>query len=136
MILKEGKVLLGQRHPDPVKASSALHGEGTWTMPGGKLEFQEGFEDGAVREVLEETGMHISKENLKVISLANDRGVDAHFVTIGLLYDGVLNEEPQVAEPDVITQWKWFDLDALPSPMFFPSQKVLDNYRAEEFYGA
>jgi hypothetical protein len=27
MILREGRVLLGQRHVDPVKASSELHGE-------------------------------------------------------------------------------------------------------------
>ena len=47
MILKKGKVLLGKRHEDPEKASSELHGEGTWTMPGGKLHFGERFEDGA-----------------------------------------------------------------------------------------
>jgi len=29
MILKDNKVLLGHRHPDPEKASSDLHGEGT-----------------------------------------------------------------------------------------------------------
>lgn len=44
MMLKEGRVLLGKRHEDPEKASSELSGEGTWTMPGGKLNFQESFE--------------------------------------------------------------------------------------------
>ena len=51
MLMKEGKVLLGKRHVDPEKADSELHGEGTWTMPGGKLEYGESFEDGAKREV-------------------------------------------------------------------------------------
>jgi len=37
MILKQGRILLGKRHSDPDKADSELHGEGTWTMPGGKL---------------------------------------------------------------------------------------------------
>lgn len=50
--MNDGKVLLGQRHSDPEKADSALHGEGTWTMPGGKLHFGESFEEGATREVL------------------------------------------------------------------------------------
>ena len=41
MLNKEGRVLLGRRNEDPEKADSELKGEGTWTMPGGKLEFQE-----------------------------------------------------------------------------------------------
>ena len=41
MVLKDNKILLGKRNDDAEKASSQLHGEGTWTMPGGKLHFQE-----------------------------------------------------------------------------------------------
>ncbi len=37
MLLKEGKVLLGKRNIDPVKADSELHGEGTWTIPGARF---------------------------------------------------------------------------------------------------
>ena len=37
-------------------------------------------------------------------------------------------------EPDEITEWKWFSLDNLPSPMFFPSQKILDNYLSKTIY--
>lgn len=36
MILRDGKILLGKRHEDPIKADSELHGEGTWTMPGAR----------------------------------------------------------------------------------------------------
>lgn len=133
MLLKDNKVLLGKRHEDPKKASSALHGEGTWTMPGGKLHFRETFEEGAFREVLEETGIKINKDNLEVISLTNDIAHDAHFVTIGLLckdFDG----ETQVLEPDEIIEWKWFDLNNLPNPIFSASEKVLKNYFAKKFY--
>lgn len=73
MILKEGKVLLGKRHEDPEKADSLLHGAGTWTMPGGKLHFKESFEEGAYREVLEETGIKIDPDKLKLISLKRRR---------------------------------------------------------------
>jgi len=55
MILRDGKVLLGQRHFDAAKADSELHGEGTWTMPGGKMHFGESFEETCARETLEET---------------------------------------------------------------------------------
>ncbi|KKU14935.1 MAG: hypothetical protein UX22_C0014G0002 [Candidatus Jorgensenbacteria bacterium GW2011_GWA2_45_9] len=47
IILKEGKLLLGKRCEDPEKAYSLLNGTGTWTMPGGKLDFGETFENGA-----------------------------------------------------------------------------------------
>ncbi len=133
MILKDGKVLLGQRHFDAVKADSAMHGEGTWTMPGGKLHFGESFEEGACREVLEETGLNIRKEDLKVISLTNDIVTDAHFVTVGMLCEKFVGE-PKVLEPDEITKWGWFDLNNLPKPLFKPSEKILKNYGEGEVY--
>jgi len=129
MILKDGKVLLGRRHSDPEKASSALRGEGTWTLPGGKLEFGESFEEAAIRETKEETGMDLL--NPKVICINNDKIESAHFVTIGLLAEG-FNGEPKVMEPDRIVEWRWFSFDNLPAPLFFPSEKVLKNYLAKE----
>ena len=131
MILKDNKILLGKRHSDPKKASSALHGQGTWTMPGGKLHFGETFEQVAKREVLEETGMKVNK--IKVISLSNNIIPEAHFITIGFLCED-FSGQPEVKEPDEITEWKWFELDNLPKPIFFPSQQVLDNYLSNKFY--
>jgi ADP-ribose pyrophosphatase YjhB (NUDIX family) len=72
MLLKDSGVLLGKRHEDPEKDSSELHGAGTWTMHGGKLNFGEKYQDAAFREVLEETGIEIDKENLKLIKVNND----------------------------------------------------------------
>lgn len=132
-ILREGKVLLGRRHADPAKADSELHGEGTWTMPGGKLEFGESFEEGARREVLEETGLDVNVDDIQVISLANDKVADAHFVTIGMMCEKV-SGDPRAMEPDEITEWGWFALDQLPSPLFEPSRKILDNYGEGIFY--
>ena len=133
MILKNNQALLGQRHVDPEKADSLMNGEGTWTMPGGKLDFGESFEEGAMREVKEEIDIDIKLEDLKVIALNNDIVPNAHFVTIGLLcekFDG----EVKVMEPDEITRWEWFDLDNLPTPLFKPSEKVLRNYREGKVY--
>lgn len=127
MILKDNKVLLGKRHEDAEKADSELHGEGTWTMPGGKLDFQEDIKQAAQREVLEEIGIEIDKDKLQLISVTNDIVEDNHFVTIGFLYNG-LEQEPRVMEPDEITEWKWFDTNNPPSNMFFPSRKILNNY--------
>ena len=134
MILNnENKVLLGKRHPDPEKASSLLHGEGTWTMPGGKLHFGEELVEAAKREVQEETGLEA--KNLEIISITNDIVPDAHFVTIGFFcreFEG----EPRVMEPNEITEWQWFELGRLPKPMYFPSEKIVKNYLAKRVYGA
>ena len=133
MILRDGKVLLGKRHDDPEKADSALHGEGTWTLPGGKIDFKESFEVAAHREVLEETGIRIDKQNLELISVTNDIVEDAHFVTLGFICQN-FEGEPQVMEPDEMTEWKWFSLNELPSPLFFPSEKILKNYSDKKVY--
>jgi len=131
MILKDGKILLGKRNDDAEKASSLLHGEGTWTMPGGKFHFGETLAEAAAREVLEETGIKI--KNPKAISVSDDIVSDAHFVTIGFLvteFEG----EPKAMEPDEITEWKWFELGNLPAKIFFPSRKVLENYKDKIIY--
>ncbi len=131
ILLKDGKILLGKRHEDPEKASSLLKGEGTWTLPGGKLHFGETFEQGAMKEVSEETGMKLNKA--KVICINNDKVENAHFVTIGLLSEN-FEGEAKTLEPDEITEWKWFELDNLPFPLYFPSEKVLKNYKSRVFY--
>jgi len=132
MVLNQGKVLLGRRHDDPEKASSELQGEGTWTMPGGKVDFGECLQEAALRELQEETGIKLNKEQLKLISLTNDISSKAHFVTAGFLCQ--TDQEPSVMEPDEIVEWQWFELDNLPNPIFFPAEKILKNYSDKEIY--
>jgi 8-oxo-dGTP diphosphatase len=131
MLFKDNKVLLGKRNTDPFKADSELKGEGSWTMPGGKLEFGESFEEAAMRETKEETGMTLNK--VEVICINNDKIKDAHFITIGL-FSNDFSGDPKVMEPDEITEWRWFALNELPSPVFFPSEKILDNFKNKAFY--
>ena len=131
LLNKDGHVLLGRRHADPEKADSELHGEGTWTMPGGKVIFGENFREATKREVLEETGLIIN--SIKLVSLGDDIVHDAHFITAGFLCEDY-SGEVKVMEPDEIVEWKWFSLDELPKPLFFPSEKVLKNYTSGEVY--
>jgi 8-oxo-dGTP diphosphatase len=131
MLLKDGKILLGKRNEDPEKASSLLKGEGTWTMPGGKLHFGESFEEGAKREVEEETGIRLN--DINVICINSDQVEGVHFITIGLMSDE-FQGEPQIKEPDEITEWRWFPINYIPSPLYFPSAKVLNNFQENKFY--
>jgi len=131
MLLKNRKILLGKRHEDPDKADSVFKYSNVWTMPGGKLDYGESFEEGAKREVMEETGIKLN--NTKIICVNEDKNEHAHFITIGLLstdFEG----EPQVLEPDEITEWKWFKSNELPENIYPPSQKVLENFKTKKFY--
>ena len=91
------------------------------------MHFHESFEEGAYRETLEETGLKIDKDTIKIISITNDMVPDKHFITMGFLADKV-EGEAQVMEPDEITEWQRFDLNNLPQPLYFPSEKVIKNY--------
>jgi len=131
MLLRSGKVLLGKRHIDPEKADSELNGAGTWTMPGGKFEFGESFEEGARRELREETGIVLDK--VRVICVDNCKVDTAHFVTVGM-FSEFFSGEAKVMEPDEITEWRWFSLNDLPFPLYFPSKRILENYKLNKFY--
>lgn len=110
------QVLLGLRHN--------AHGEGTWSFPGGHLEFGESIIDCARREVLEETGLQI--EEFTIGSFTNDyfQNEQKHYVTLFVVgkYAG---GRPLVMEPDKCSRWKWFDWNNLPRPLFLPIQNLL-----------
>lgn len=127
----EDKLLLGLRNSDEKKADSELHEEGTWTMPGGNIEYGETFEEAGTREAKEETGLDI--KDLEVICVQTDKNEYAHYISVGMIaktYQGI----PKVMEPDEIVEWKWFDLNDLPKNIFSPSKKTIDCYLNKKFY--
>lgn len=115
-ICKDGKFLMGKR--------LGSHGEGSWSLPGGHLEFGESFADTAKREVLEETGLSI--RNIRFGAVTNDyfEKENKHYVTIWMLSD-YDSGEATMLEPDKYVDQNWFDFAALPSPLFLPWQQLL-----------
>lgn len=115
MVFKNGKILLGLR--------KGRFGNGEWHFPGGHLEYMESFETCARRETLEEAGIEL--ENIRWCYLGNiNIYAPRHYVQIGMIADWK-SGEPKVMEPEKCSQWKWFSLDALPSPLFQGSEIVL-----------
>lgn len=61
--------------------------KGQWTLPGGGVDFGEHPDDAMVREVMEETGVHVKPRSiLTVDSLHDDSQDDADFHGIRLIY--------------------------------------------------
>ena len=116
IISKEGKVLLHKR--------KGAHGTGTWSFPGGHLEFGESLEQCAKRETKEEAGIEI--KNIKFYTITNDvhKNEDKHYITIFMLAEHD-SGEPQILEPDKCEKWQWFSWDNLPKPLFLPIENLL-----------
>jgi len=106
LIRKEGKILFGKR-----KGES---GYGKWCVPGGHLEYFETFDECAVRETREETGIEI--ENVQFATATNDMFQDgAHYITIIMVADWK-SGEVQLMEPDKFFEWRWAPWDNIPEP--------------------
>lgn len=132
MVFNEQKqLLLGLRNSDEEKADSELHEEGTWTMPGGNIEYGETFEEAAIREAKEETGIDI--DDLEIICVQTDKNKYAHYISVGMIANSFTGI-PTALEPDEIVRWEWFDLDKLPKNIFSPSKKTIDCYLNKKFY--
>jgi 8-oxo-dGTP diphosphatase len=125
-VFKEKKFVMGKR--------KGSHGAGSWSVPGGHLEFGEDFEDTARREVKEETSLDI--KNIKFGGLTNDyfKRENKHYITIWMLSD-YLGGKPQIMEPDKFIDQDWFTFENLPQPLFLPwnqllKSKFIDNIKS------
>jgi len=119
-VIKDNKVLLGKR--------KNAHGEGTWSFPGGHLEYKESWEECAFRETLEETGLAI--KNIRFGTVLNDifHEEQKHYITIIMLSD-YDSGKLELMEPDKCEKWEWYTWDKLPDALFVSIENLLkENY--------
>ena len=122
---KEGNILIGKRKGFVPK----------YALPGGHLDAGETFEQGAIREIKEETDLNIG--NLKVIGVTNNletlKETGKHYISIILLtteYSGAL----KITEPEKCEEWMWCDPTELPQPLFDASRMGVELYLKDKFY--
>jgi 8-oxo-dGTP diphosphatase len=121
MVMKDGKVLLGRRR--------GSHGAGEYAWPGGHLEHGERFAECAAREVAEETGLQIAAIRfLRVLNTMHY--APRHYVDIAVVAEWQ-SGEPSIREPDKVDGWAWYDLDALPSPVFHMVPTAIEALRGD-----
>lgn len=117
---KEGKVLLQQRNKEPEK--------GYWSIPGGKLEWMETFEDAVKREIKEECDIDIKIEKLLGICDHIVKNENQHWVSPSFLCK-ITNGEPKIMEPTKHTDMKWFSLNELPEKLTITTQNAVRHYK-------
>ncbi len=102
------EVLLIQRKNDPYA--------GHWALPGGFLDMDETVEQGACRELKEETGLDVvSLEQLQVFSTV-DRDPRERVVSVAFLATIPADQMPQAA--DDAKDARWFPIIELPELAF------------------
>jgi 8-oxo-dGTP diphosphatase len=119
LVVRDGRVLLGRRAIEPSK--------GQWDIPGGFLEPWEHPRDGAVREVREETGLHV--QTVELCSIVVDTYADRAY-TLNVYYLAeVLGGEERAA--DDLAELRWFAPQELPGQYAFAHcEQVLDTWSA------
>lgn len=116
IIMHEGKVLMQKRRN--------AHGDGTWSFPGGHLEFGETPESCAARETLEE--LNCSIRNSVRGPYTNDIFPEGrHYVTIFVVAE-YESGDVRIMEPDRCEEWRWVSWDDMPRPLFLPVEHLLE----------
>jgi 8-oxo-dGTP diphosphatase len=116
IITKNDQVLLVKR--------KSVHGEGTWSTPGGHLEFGESPEECAKREAEEETGVAVRAVRFKALTNDIFESNGKHYITIWM--EGTYaSGEAVINAPYKVSEIGWFDWNALPQPLFLPLQNLL-----------
>jgi 8-oxo-dGTP diphosphatase len=116
IVTKGDRVLLIKRR--------GVHGQGTWSTPGGHLEYGESPEACATRETKEETGVDIA--NVRALGYTNDVFEESgrHYITLWMAGEH-RSGEATVAAPYEASEVGWYAWDALPEPLFLPLRNLI-----------
>jgi 8-oxo-dGTP diphosphatase len=113
------RVLLIRRKHDPFA--------GRWALPGGFLEIDEPIEDGARRELKEETGFD-ARGPIHFLGAYGDPSRDPRGRTISLAHAAVINEiPPRVAGGDDASEAAWRLARGIAGPLAFDHDAIIEH---------
>ncbi|MEU8762863.1 NUDIX domain-containing protein [Streptomyces sp. NPDC048659] len=125
---RDGKVLLGLRHPDSAYAG------GTWHVLAGHCEYEAATEC-LVREAREEAGLVIDPADLDLVHTVHTLDRPGDRPRIGLFFRARHWErEPEVREPDKCVAWEWFGSKDLPERVVPYTRAAIEGVQAGRTY--
>ena len=108
------QVLLIQRRKYPF--------QGSWALPGGRLEADESLDQCAVRELLEETGLHAI--SIRHFANFSEPHRDPRERTVAAAYIARVASDAEVVAGSDASMAKWFSTSDLP-PLAFDHKQIL-----------
>lgn len=116
----KGELLLQLRNKAPEKEY--------WSIPGGRVELFETFENAVKREVKEETGVEI--EVIRLLGICDHiiKNEEKHWVSPSYLCK-ITEGEPKIMEPTKHLDMQWFSLDKLPEKITITTRDAIQNYQ-------
>jgi len=106
-----------------IERANAPHG---WALPGGFVDYGESVENAAVREALEETGLHVELTGL--LGVYSDPGRDPRKHTVSVVFTAQPLNLSRLKAGDDAKGVKIFTLDNLPEVLAFDHAVILADY--------
>jgi ADP-ribose pyrophosphatase YjhB (NUDIX family) len=106
VLFKEGKTLLLRRFTTGWQ-------DGMYSMVGGHIDAGETVLDALIREAREESGVEVTKENIRVAHTMYRKSDEADYVDFFIVADS-WKGEPTITEPDKCDDLSWFSILDLP----------------------
>ncbi|OQD57314.1 hypothetical protein BM536_004840 [Streptomyces phaeoluteigriseus] len=125
---RDGKVLLGLRHPDLSFAPLRHH------FLAGHCELESAVAC-LVREAREEAGLEIGADDVELVHTVHVLDRPGTRPRLQLVFRArTWRGEPRVLEPDKCLGWEWWPLDALPEPMVGYARAAVEGIRDGRAY--
>ncbi len=114
-----------------LRSKNCTNEPGTWSRPGGTIEYGETIEQCLRRETREEVGVEIT--NIEFMHVFD------HFVPekkqhwIALGYKAIIapGQKPYIVEPSKCDDLRWFGKDEIPKNIYSPVKPAIDMWLAE-----
>mgnify|MGYP001569111619 CR=1 FL=1 len=123
--IREGKILLSKR-------KNTGYMDGWYSVPAGHIENNESLIAGTVREISEETGVHLTEKQIRFACVMHRKEDDIRMDFFFVVDDW--EGEPVNAEPEKCDELRWFPIGLLPENTIPYIRIAIENLQKKIFY--